>query len=155
MSGSNNFCFAPSSGVSFISLIASTEDLFYSTVSFYIDLGFVEVSVYDRALPTQKRNSDHCLASEKETWLLSQGEGEGDGTNVTLKVRFISEARHWKDGAGRKDSHPAETGSKEPDWRGSHQSIVFHTPHMERVLELLKGKGHSYQCQPNERDVME
>jgi len=153
MSGTNNFCYVPSSGVSFISLVASTEDLFYSTVSFYIDLGFVEISVYDRALPTQKRHSDHCLTSEKETWLLS----ESDRTNVTLKVRFVTEARHWKDGAGRRDSSVQhhEDGSEEPDWRGSSQSLVFHTPQMERILELLTAKGYSYQCQPNDRDIVE
>ncbi|KAI5818812.1 phosphofructokinase-domain-containing protein [Pyronema omphalodes] len=138
------------SGISFISLVAHTEDAFYSTISFYIDLGFVEVSVYDRALPTQKRTSDHCVTSEKETWLLSQGEGEGDGSNVTLKVRLVTDAREWKDGAGENTAPITEH-----DWRGSNQSLVFHTPQLARVMALLKSKGHSYQAQPNEHDAIE
>jgi len=146
---------ALSSGVSFISLVASNEDLFYQTVSFYIGFGFTEVSVYDRSLPTQKRDSDHCFTSEKETWLLSQGDGELDGANVTLKIRYVSESRgstKWSDGAGEA---PQLDVAHESDWRGNTQSWVFHTPHLVRVIDMLKSKGLEFQCQPNERDVIE
>ena len=91
----NSSCYVPASGISFFSLVAPNANLFYETVAFYIDLGFVEVTVYDRALATQKRETDHCLTSEKETWLLSQGEVENGGANITLKVRLVSDPRYW------------------------------------------------------------
>ena len=160
-----------------MSLVAHTEDLFYETCSFYIELGFVEISVYDRALPSQKRHNDHCLTSEKETWLLSQADDAVDGGNgITLKIRFVSDVRHWKDGTGnlaqpphlsqqpqpkspsqdRAGQHEGEDEDEhEHDWRGSKNSWVFTTPHLDRVLDLLRAKNHPFQCQPDGSDMVE
>ncbi|KAI5787266.1 phosphofructokinase-domain-containing protein [Geopyxis carbonaria] len=146
------------SGVSFISLVAPSEDSFYHTVQFYTDFGFVETAVYDRHLPSQKREIDHCLTSEKETWLYVRGEAEGDGTDVCLKVRYVSEALHWKDGFGRRDSllPPASPTLREKhDWRGSNQSIVLYTPALGHIVELMREKQIPFQCQPNEREPIE
>lgn len=149
------------SGVSFISLVAPTEDLFYNTVAFYTDLGFQETFVYDRTHPTIRRELDHCLSSEKETWLHSQGEGAGDGIDVTLKIRFVAEAVHWKDGeiSSRRDfvrppvSGPS--GKETYDWRGTAQSIVLFTQELAGVVELLKSKNVTLQFQPNEAEPCE
>lgn len=154
MSRANSAYSVPASGISFFSLVASTENKFYETVSFYMDLGFVEITVYDRALPTQKRETDHCLTSEKETWLLSQGESVNDGANVTLKIRLVSDPRFWKDGVAVAPGN-ASVMASDPDWRGSNQSWVLHTPHIARIVELLKSKNLPYQCQPNEHQVVE
>lgn len=148
------------SGVSFISLVAPTEDLFYNTVAFYTDLGFRETFVYDRTHPTTTRELDHCLSSEKETWLHSQGEGTGDGTDLTLKVRFVAEAVHWRDGQTpprREFVMPpvSGTGKECYDWRGTAKSIVLFTQNLSGVVELLKSKGVTLQYQPNEAEPCE
>lgn len=155
-----NYHSSLTSGVSFISLVAPTEDLFYNTVAFYTDLGFRETFVYDRTHPTTTRELDHCLSSEKETWLHSQGEETGDGTDLTLKVRFVAEAVHWRDGQTpprREFVRPpvSGTGKECYDWRGTAQSIVLFTPNMSKVVELLKGKGVTLQYQPNEAEPCE
>jgi 6-phosphofructokinase 1 len=149
-----SYCFY-SSGISFISLIAPTEQLFYDTVAFYLDFGFAEVSVYDRALPKQKRDSGHCITSEKETWLLMSGEGEAHGNDITLKIRLVSARQGWQDGAGRKEPVASQDLTSTGDWRGSNQSWVFQTPQMPRIVEILRSKDLAFQCQPSETDVVE
>lgn len=155
-----NYQSSLTSGVSFISLVAPTEDLFYNTVAFYTDLGFQETFVYDRTHPTTTRELDHCLSSEKETWLHSLGEENGDGTDVTLKVRFVAEAVHWRDGQTpprREFVAPpvSGTGKECYDWRGTAQSIVLFTPDLSKVVELLKSKGVILQYQPSEAEPCE
>lgn len=155
-----NYHSSLTSGVSFISLVAPTEDLFYSTVGFYTDLGFQETFVYDRTHPTTKREVDHCLSSEKETWLYSRSEDD-EATDVSLKIRFVAEAVHWKDGQEnpRRDSikPPASSANSEEayDWRGSAQSIVLYTPFLGKIVDLLRGKDVTIQFQPNEREACE
>ncbi|RPA99521.1 hypothetical protein L873DRAFT_1683188 [Choiromyces venosus 120613-1] len=148
------------SGVSSISLVAPTEELFYTTVAFYTDLGFNEGFVYDRTHPTIKREDDHCRASEKETWLYSQGE-IGDGTDVNLKIRYVAEAVHFKAGNNglRRQSLPppsAPLNSIESyDWRGKSMSVILYTPVLDRIIKLLSEKKITFQAQPNEKEPSE
>ena len=148
------------SGVSSVSLVAPTEDLFYSTVAFYTDLGFNEAFVYDRTHPTVKREDDHCRASEKETWLYSQGDG-GDGTDVNLKIRYVAEALHFRDsndGPRRQSiiAPSAPPNSKESyDWRGKSMSVILYTQVLDRITNLLSEKKIAFQSQPNEREPSE
>jgi 6-phosphofructokinase 1 len=154
----------PTSGVSSISLVAPTEELFYDTVAFYCDLGFQEVFVYDRTHPTTKREDDHCRSSEKETWLYSQGE-IGDATDVNLKIRFVSEAVYWKDGwepptgqARRQsmNSSIASVNFRETfDWRGSSMSVVLYTTRLDSIAKLFIEKRATFQCQPNDKEPSE
>jgi hypothetical protein len=95
-------------------LVAPTEELFYQTVSFYADFGFDEVSVYDRALPDTERDVCHCITSDKETWLLARSERESEGTDVTLKIRYVRDAKGWRDGVGE----IPPPGVHDHDWRG-------------------------------------
>ncbi|RPB15676.1 6-phosphofructokinase [Morchella conica CCBAS932] len=147
------------SGVSFVSLVAPTEDLFYSTVEFYTDLGFKETFVYDRTHPTTKREVDHCLSSEKETWLYSQSESSNESNDISLKIRFVSDAVHHAHGIVRQDPQkpPERTAnSKESyDWRGSSQSIVLCTAFLPKIAALLKSKNILCQFQPSEREACE
>lgn len=154
-----NTHYEPTSGVSFISLVANTEDAFYRTVSFYTDFGFSESAVYDRKLAGTSK-LDHCSSSEKETWLYSQGESEGDGTDVCIKVRLVVNAQQWKDGKGA--GAPPQAGlpedpeqAKSFDWRGTSQSVVMYTPKISRIVELLVGKGIAHQLQPSEEEPVE
>jgi len=148
------------SGVSSVSLVAPTEDLFYTTVAFYTDLGFNEAFVYDRTHPTVRREDDHCRASEKETWLYSQGDA-GDGTDVNLKIRYVAEAVHFKDsndGPRRQSIIPpsAPPNSKESyDWRGESMSVILYTPVLGRIIELLSEKKIAFQPQPSENEPSE
>lgn len=152
-----NYGSSLTSGVSFISLVAPTEDLFYSTVAFYTDLGFEETFVYDRTHPTTKRELDHCLSSEKETWLYSpRGLGAGDATDITLKIRFVSDAVRPHQRRDSLISPTSPVNSKETyDWRGSSQSVVLYTQFLQKIVELLKGKKIALQFQPSEREACE
>ncbi|KAA8894971.1 phosphofructokinase-domain-containing protein [Sphaerosporella brunnea] len=141
-----------SSGISFFSLVAPNEELFYNTVAFYLDFGFKEVAVYDRNSPKQKGDTDHCATSEKETWLLVNGEGDAQGNDITIKIRLVRNPQGWKDGQAWNDAPNAHDAA---DWRGSNQSLVFYTPHMKRILRLLKEKNIPFQCQPSEDNVIE
>ncbi|KAL7267281.1 6-phosphofructokinase, alpha subunit [Rhizina undulata] len=146
------------SGVSFISLVASTEDDFYSTVAFYTNLGFSETFVYDRTHPTSTRQADQCLTSEKETWLYCQGEA-GDGADLSLKIRFVRQSKELQDetDAATKASIPPQSPKDQEqfDWRGSNQSIVMYTPYLDKITILLREQNIPYQCQPNEREPVE
>lgn len=155
-----NYHSSITSGVSFISLVAPTEDLFYNTVAFYTDLGFQETFVYDRTHPTTTRELDHCLSSEKETWLHSRGDDTGNGTDVTLKVRFVAEAVHWKDGqVGQRREFVippvSGTGKECYDWRGTAQSIVLFTSNLAGIVDLLKSKNVTLQYQPSVAEACE
>jgi 6-phosphofructokinase 1 len=144
----------PSSGFSFISLVTSNENAFHKTVTFYTELGFVEISVYDRASPGHHRLVDHCINSEKETWLVSRGDGDVDGTNLTLKVRLVADAGHsWKDGAD--GGHQQLVFTSSHDWRGSNKSWVFYIPQMQTILEILQKKHIAFECYPNETEPVE
>jgi 6-phosphofructokinase 1 len=142
-----------SSGISFFSLVAPNEELFYETVAFYLDFGFRQVAVYDRALAKFQGDTDHCANSDKETWLLVTGEGDARGTDITLKIRLVKDKEGWKD--GRQDGPENGAPSSEGDWRGSNQSIVFHTPHINRIIKLLKEKNIPFQCLPSEDNIVE
>ncbi|CAZ84885.1 unnamed protein product [Tuber melanosporum] len=137
------------SGVSSISLIAPTEELFYTTVAFYTDLGFDEAFVYDRTHPTVKREDDHCRASEKETWLYSQG-AAGDGTDVNLKIRYVVEA-----GLRRQSLIPPPIPPNSEEWRGKSMSVILYTPALDRVIDLLSEKKIAFQSQPSEKEPSE
>lgn len=141
--------YEPTSGVSYVSLVADSEDAFYNTVTFYTDFGFSEAAVYDSKLPATS-SVDHSPSSAKETWLYSQGETEGDGTDVCLKIRLVpSKEKTWKDG------HGAPATDKGADWRATNQSIVLYTPRMPRIVELLKGKNIDFQLYPTEENPVE
>jgi Phosphofructokinase N-terminal domain yeast len=140
------------SGISCISLIAPTEDLFHETIEWYTDLGFQDALIYDRTNPKSKREVDHCLTSEKETWLCSAGLEEGE-SDVTIKIRFVAEDVHWKApevpmglaAKGRRMSMALQPEGEKKDWRGSGQAIVLHTKYMDKIVGLMKARGTVYQ----------
>lgn len=141
----------PASGVSFVSLVAPSEDSFYQTVVFYTDLGFVEVYSYDRTNPSAKREVGHCLSSEKETWLKSEGDGDGEGSDVSLKIRYIR-----PEDEKTRDNKPLS--NKEPDcfdWRAKKHCTVMYTPQMPKIIQLLDEKKIKFQCQPNDAHPVE
>lgn len=141
-----------------MSLVASTEEDFYGTVAFYCDLGFVETYAYDRTQPNSRREADSVLASEKETWLHSSGEGEG--SDVSLKIRYVTQAAQWSSdrGQGLRDSllpPKSEAEQKRFDWRAQNQSVVLYTPEMPQIVQLLREKHLAFQCQPNDAHPVE
>lgn len=141
------------SGVSFISLVAPSESVFYETVTFYTDLGFEETAVYDRTRSDQKREAAHCILSEKETWLYSQGDGSDTGTDITLKIRLV---RDGANDAQVKGSDPVPAAANDDkDWRGYRQSVVMYAPQLDRVVEQLSVKNIKFQLQPNDTTPIE
>lgn len=127
-------------GVSFISLIAATGTLFHSTIAFYKDLGFEEAFVYDREQLHSKREDDHALSSEKETWL--QNPAPSPEQSITIKIRLI----HRKFGSGV--TSPGLKGTNNEDWRGSVQSIGLLTTNLDEIISRLNTKKADCQVYP-------
>ncbi|KAK6341731.1 6-phosphofructokinase, alpha subunit [Orbilia brochopaga] len=128
-------------GVSFISLVAPNEDLFYETITYYTDLGFVETLVYDRSNQALSGQHDLCFLSDKETWLHSDSEYEGQGTAITIKVRLVTSSKAQEHDPDHKVLQ---------DWRGAKQALVLFSPNLGDIIALLKEKNYAYQMQPNE-----
>ncbi|KAK6532216.1 6-phosphofructokinase, alpha subunit [Arthrobotrys megalospora] len=147
-------------GVSFISLVAPNEDLFYETITYYTDLGFIETLVYDRANhSTLKHQDDLCFLSDRETWLHTDPEQEGQGTAITVKVRLVTAARLEEE----EPSSPIRLRRRSTlypptelrDWRGAKQALVLFAPKLNVIIDLLKEKGYAYQAQPSEHAPFE
>ncbi|KAF3939668.1 6-phosphofructokinase [Dactylella cylindrospora] len=141
-------------GVSFISLVASTEDLFYQTITYYTDLGFEETLVYDRENRIiGEHNDDLCFLSDKETWLHTDPDREGQGTSITIKVRLVLSSKVEEDVAKQRIQRRSSLiypPTEIKDWRGSKQALVLFTPRLDSIVKLLKSKGYAFQSQPNE-----
>ncbi|KAK6543266.1 6-phosphofructokinase, alpha subunit [Orbilia ellipsospora] len=146
-------------GVSFISLVAPNEDLFYETITYYTDLGFTETLVYDRSNQHPGQHQDDlCFLSDKETWLHSDAEHEGQGTAITVKVRLVTAAKLEEETIKQRKHRRSSTlfpPTEIRDWRGAKQALVLFAPKLENIVKLLKDKGYAFQAQPNDHAPFE
>ncbi|KAF8477128.1 hypothetical protein BDZ91DRAFT_639706, partial [Kalaharituber pfeilii] len=135
------------SGVSFVSLIAPTEELFKTTIAFYKGLGFEEAFIYDRTLPHAKREVDHCRSSERESWLQNQVSQPTD--SVTIKIRHVH--RRFGSGAVKDNASP----NYKEDWRGATPSVALYTSNVDEVISRLRAKKVEYQLYPEKENPVE
>ena len=133
--------------MSYISVIAPTETLFQSTLDFYKALGFYEAVVYDRADSHSRREDDHALSSEKETWL--QNPAHTPEQSITIKVRLVHQE------FGSNATSPGPKGDKNEDWRGSVQSIAFYTTELSGVISRLDARRVDCQVYPEYNQPIE
>lgn len=120
-------------GLSFVSLIAPNEELFFKTVSFYREIGFKETFSWDRTSRDAGAEMGICNDSDKETWLHVYGESFDD---ITLKVRFVRDTASL--------AHLFNTNNSK-DWRGQQVGITLHTERIDLVVNMLDATGISYQ----------
>ncbi|KAK7205373.1 phosphofructokinase-domain-containing protein [Myxozyma melibiosi] len=137
-------------GVSFLSLVAPTAAIYKQTLSFYLDLGFSEVLVYDRSTPpsSELNRSDHCFDSTQESWLYSSGSQADEGERVTLKLRLVPSS----------DDVSAATDKllkEERDWRGQSAAFVFYTPYVDNLIQMFRSKKLLYQALPSDSAPIE
>ncbi|BFZ61228.1 6-phosphofructokinase, alpha subunit [Saitoella coloradoensis] len=121
-------------GVSFYSIVATTEDAFYDTVAFYGALGFRETSVFERG-PNSQKTSEHSSASVKETWLHAFADA-GNGEDVTLKIRLVP---------GSPVDAKAEA---EGEWRAKKAAFVMYTGNLNSAIEYIESRKQSFQARP-------
>lgn len=133
--------------MSFVSVIAPTETLFHSTLDFYKALGFYEAVVYDRADSHSKREDDHALTSEKETWL--QNPAPTPEQSITIKVRLVD----WKFSSDATSQGPQ--GNKHEDLRGALQSIALYTTELSEIISRLDARKIDCQVYPDNAKAME
>lgn len=103
-------------------------------------MGFYEAVVYDRADSHSKREDDHALTSEKETWL--QNPAPVPEQSITIKVRLV----HRKFGSNA--TSPSPKGNKSEDWRGAVQSIAFYTTQLSEIISRLEARRIDCQVYP-------
>jgi 6-phosphofructokinase 1 len=145
--------------VSFVSLVAPTEEKYYETIEFYTHLGFQENYDFDRSRREKLPELDICVSSEKEKWLFSEGtSSDGAGSNITLKIRYVSDAVYWKDSRGDRRSSITmlhgqilEQGkdSAKQDWRGSQEATIFYTEKLNSIRSVLEARGIQLQFHPD------
>lgn len=141
-----------------MSLVAPTEEKYYDTVNFYTSLGFQENYDYDRSRREKQPELDICISSEKEKWLFSEANSTYGGANITLKIRYVSDAVYWKDTRGDRRSSitmlhgmilEQQGGNEKADWRGSQEAVIFYTEKLRSVVEILKSRNARMQLHPD------
>jgi len=136
-------------GIAHFSLIAATEEIFNSAISFYTSLGFNEVVLYDVYDLKSVRQPDHADNSQKETWLHSFGASGLIGDDITIKVRLCPGCDIRLPPAG-----PAPQDNTD-DLRARRSSVSLYVKDMKRVIAKLQELSLSYQCRPDERSPVE
>ncbi|PRP84077.1 6-phosphofructokinase (predicted) [Planoprotostelium fungivorum] len=137
------------SGVAHFSLIASTPEIFNSTVSFYTALGFSEVVLYDVYDLKSVRQPEHADSSQKETWLHSFGSSGLIQDDITLKIRLCP---------GCDVRVPAPNPQAEDisdDLRARRSSVSLFVNNLQTVIDKLKELSVHYQCRPDENSPVE